>query len=172
VIINGVRVSRSLLVGDPGVALMRLPHRLPSRNSVTASASVSEMARKGKGGFLSKLGGFVGGLGGALLGGPAGAAVSLGTALSRRLPTPAGVGFPGVPGIAAAFGAARGAFAGRTTKRGGFTMRRRPRMRVTNTRPLLRALRRVRGFERIARRVIHVSPRFRRRPRPGVRRRR
>lgn len=169
-IIGGVRVSRARLVGDPAFGLMRLPAaRLPSRNQVTSvGASVSQISRAGKGGFLSRLGGLVGGLGGALIGGPVGAAISLGPALSRRLPAPGGVGFPGFPGLMRGLGGVGprlGGFGGRMTKRGTMTMRRRPRMRVTNMRPLLRALRRVRGFERIARRVIHVTPHFRHRAR-------
>lgn len=176
-IFRGVRVSRTTLVGDPAFGLMRLPApRLPSRNTVTSlGASVSQQVRVGKGGFLSRVGGFLGALGGAVPG-PIGTAITIGKTLGgTRTAARLGGGVLGAFGGAAELGARAGmGFAGRMTKRGGFTMRRRPRMRATNTRPLLRALRRVRAFERIARRVIHVTPHFRRRPhvRGAIRRRR
>lgn len=186
-IIAGRRVSREALCGDPGfvgTGLLRVANRpvLPTRNSITAVATVAggpagALVRSGSRGFLSKLGGLAGVGIGALTGGPFGAALALGPALSRRLPTPGGVGFPGVPGLMAGFGAlgptfgrGRAPFGGRMTKRGGFTMRRRPRMRVTNTRPLLRAIRRVRGAERVFRGIFHIARAVRRHP--HIRRRR
>jgi hypothetical protein len=67
---------------------------------------------------------------------------------------------------------ARRAYAGpRPTKAGGMTMRRRPRMQVTNTRALKRALRRTRGFAKIARQVLATSKSFKTKPRFGRRKR-
>lgn len=160
-IVAGRRVSREALMGDPaffGGGLLRLPNRpqLMTRNSVTSTAIVPVSRRAG---ILGRIGGVLrtaAGLGGLAIGGPVGAAISLGPALSRALPTPHGVGFPGFPGLM------RG-LAGVGPRLGGFGamgLRRRKRMRVTNVRALRRALRRVEGFGKLARRFIRVSHRF------------
>jgi len=60
----------------------------------------------------------------------------------------------------------------RPTKAGGMTYRRRPRMQVTNTRALRRALRRTSGFAKIARQVLRTSKTFKSKPRFARRKRR
>ena len=59
-------------------------------------------------------------------------------------------------GAAGVLGAGAGMLAGRISKRTGLPFRRR-RMRVTNVKALRRSLRRIHGFERIARKVVHFT---------------
>jgi len=78
-------------------------------------------------------------------------------------------------GLGATIGARVGGYAAsgpRPTKAGGMTYRRRPRMQVTNTRALRRALRRTSGFAKIARQVLRTSKTFKSRPRFTRRKRR
>jgi hypothetical protein len=56
------------------------------------------------------------------------------------------------------------------SKKHGHCVRNR-RMRVTNVKALRRALRRAHGFEKIARRVCRITPRFKKAKRKGFARR-
>jgi len=146
---NGQRISRDAFTGDPAVFLAPL----------AARAAAAGAARMGAGRFLGRV---------------AGAVRSAIQRPSVRA-TASVVGGGVVSGVSAS--AVQRAVAGRrgtpvramgSGPQAGF---RRRRMRVTNVRALGRALRRVEGFERVARRVLRITaPRlkvrgFKRKPR-------
>lgn len=82
----------------------------------------------------------------------------------------AGVGMMHAPAPAGGM-TIRGGMGGRINPRTGLPMRRR-HMRVTNVRALHRALRRAEGFERLAKRVLHVTSPHKRHVFKGFRKRR
>jgi len=132
-LINGRRISRDAFTGDPIVFAAPL----------VARAAAAAASRVGAGRFVGRV------------------ATGLRGILTRGGATTAAV----VGGVSSGVSAAavtravsgRGMAPVRAFRGVGATGRRQRRMRVTNVRALGRALRRVEGFERVARRVLRIT---------------